>query len=244
MNRAILLLLVFLLAVSTFLAGADRDSILAVRAEELRHELIRGEILIHFPLAVFPLDSVGGRVTWFPLPEMGFRFSPTIPFTGGWFEFPLRIMGMFPFTDDWAALGDASLGCEVHVPPVYAGVSYRFLRGKIYPLKGNVYAHIAGVDLGIPVEGWSGTGIAVDWILYTKLEIGLTEETSYWDWYDGNILTLAPHWSFSPGRYGRATLTYRFPLMQKLTGYNDNTGATYDVGKGSFSLIEFKYVYP
>jgi len=246
MKRSVGLLVIFLALSSCAFAGVNRDSLQAANAEHLQNKLFRGEILVHFPLALFPLDSTGGDVTWFPVPEMGFRFTPTLAFRGGWFAFPVRVMGMFPFADDWAALGDASVACEVHVPPVHAGVHYRFLRGKIYPVSGDFFAHIAGVDLGIPLEGLSGSGITLDWIAYAKLEIGRTYRQNgiSWDYYDGNVLTLAPYWSFSPGGYGEITLLYRFPVLQKFKGYDDETQATYDTGKGSFSLIEFKYVYP
>ncbi|GEM_PF-2013654 len=242
-----MLALLFILCISqSSIAAVNRDSLQAAIADEQQDKAFRGEILVHFPLVVIPIDSVGGDVVWFPIPEMGFRFTPTIAFTGGWFSFPLRLMGMFPFTDDWVALGDGSIGCEVHVPPVYAGLEYRFLRGKIYPIKGEVYSHIVRIDLGIPIEGWNGTGVALDWAVYSKLELGRTyrENGISWDYYDGNILMLVPHWSFSPGGYGELTLGYRFPLMQKFKGYDDDTQATYDVGKGSFALIELRYVYP
>ncbi|MCD6501656.1 hypothetical protein J7L01_03570 [bacterium] len=244
--KGTILIASLLLAACAF-SGVNRDSLQIATADEMQNKLFRGEILIHFPLALFPLDSAGGDVTWFPIPEMGFRFTPTVGFSGGWFAFPIRVMGMFPFADDWAALGDASVGCGVHVPPFHAGVHYRFLRGKIYPVKGNVHAHIAGIDLGIPIDRIKGTGVALDWVVYSKLELGrtFTDNGITWDYYDGNALTLAPYWSFSPNGYGEITLTYRFLLLQKFKGYDDETQATYNVGKNNtISLIEFRYVYP
>ena len=245
MRKIFVIILLFGVSVSVF-AGVNRDSLQAAIADSLRNKLFRGEILIHFPLVVFPLDSAGGDVTWIPVPEMGFRFTPTIGFQGGWFAFPIRVMGMFPFTDDYAALGDASIACEAHVPPYHAGVHYRFMRGKIYPVKGNFIAHIAGIDLGIPVSGLGGSGIAVDWLFYTKLEIGrpFYQNERSWDSYEGNTLTVAPYWSFSPGGYGELTLAYRFTILQNFEGYDDETSATYVVGKQSISLIELRYVYP
>ncbi|MCK5832813.1 hypothetical protein KAH81_03985 [bacterium] len=246
MRKVFLLICFAFIAALPIYGGVNRDSLQAAVAEELQDKIFRGEILIHFPLVVFPLDSAGGDVAWIPIPEMGFRFTPTISFRGGWFAFPIRLMGMFPFTDDWVALGDASVSFEAHIPPVHAGVHYRFMRGKVYPVKGEGYAHITGIDLGIPIEGLSGTGVSLDWITYAKLEIGRTYQQSgiSWDYYDGNVLTLSPYWTFSPGDYGEITLAYRFPLLQTFKGYDDETQATYDVGKGSFSMVEFRYVYP
>jgi hypothetical protein len=244
-KTALFLSLIILIPICAF-AGVNRDSLQIATADELQDKLFRGEILVHFPMMLFPVDSAGGDVTWFPVPEMGFRFTPTINFGGGWFAFPIRVMGMFPFADDWAALGDASAGCEVHVPPVHAGVQYRFMRGKIYPVKGDFYAHIVGIDLGIPVDMMEGTGVALDWIIYTKLEIGrtFTDNGVTWDYYDGNLLTLSPYWRFSPGDYGEITLKYRLSLLQNLKGHNDESQAIYDVGNSDFSLFEFSYVYP
>jgi len=245
-NSGILLVLFILLAVGSASAAVNRDSLQAAVAESLQSKLFRGEILVHFPLAFFYLDSAGGDVTWFPVPEMGFRFTPTIGFRGGWFAFPVRVMGMFPFADDWVALGDVSAGCEVHVPPVHAGIHYRFLRGKIYPVKGNIIGHVVGFDLGIPVSGLGGSGVIVDWLVYTELELGrtFTQNEISWDAYDGSALTVAPYWKYSPGNYGELTLAYRFSLLQHIKGYDDESGATYDVGRQSVSLIELRYVYP
>ncbi|RKZ29967.1 hypothetical protein DRQ36_07030 [bacterium] len=244
--RAIIIVIFLFCIVSAVFAGVNRDSLQAAIADSLRNKLFRGEILIHFPLVVFPLDSASGDVTWIPVPEMGFRFTPTIGFRGGWFAFPIRVMGMFPFADDYAALGDASIGCEVYVPPYHAGVHYRLMRGKIYPVRGNFIGHIAGVDLGIPVSGLGGSGVSIDWVFYTKLELGRTFQQSgvNWDSYKGNTLTVAPYWSFTPGGYGELTLAYRFTILQSFEGYDDETSATYEVGKQSISLIELRYVYP
>ena len=244
-NRLTILLIV--LVASAALGGVNRDSLQAALADSLRDKLIRGEVLIHFPLMVFSVDSAEGKATWFPIPEMGFRITPTIGFKGGWFAFPIRIMAMFPFTDDYAALGDASVGVETHVPPFFhGGLSYRFMRGKIYPVSGEMYAHIIGLDLGLPIQNLKGSGIALDWIVDTEVELGnpYTDNEITWDAYRGNALTLAPYWSFSPGGYGEATLAYRFTIFQNFEGYDDETQATYAVGKQSVNLIELRYVYP
>jgi len=227
-------------------AGVNKDSLQEARAESLQTKLFRGELLVHFPLIVFPVDSAGGDPVWFPIPEMGFKFTPTIPFKGGWFAFPVSILGMFPFADDWAALGDASAGIEVHVPPVHAGMHFRFLRGKIYPVKGEMYGHILGIDLGIPVANLGGSGVTVDWLVYSKFELGRTYKQNDidWDYYDGNALTISPYWTFSPGGYGDLTLSYRFSVLQAFKGYDDESGISYSVSEQSISLVELKYVYP
>lgn len=240
--------LAIVIIIFSAMGAVNRDSLQTAIAESLQTKLFRGEILVHFPLVIFQTDSALGDAKWFPIPEMGFRFTPILAFKGGWFAFPFRVTGMFPFTDDYAALGDASIGCEVNVPPYHAGLSYRYLRGKIYPIKGEAYAHIAEVDLGIPVQGLQGTGVAINWIIYTKIEIGTTITSTgrniKWDYYDGNALTLSPYWKFSPGGYGEITLSYRFPILQNFTGYDSDLGGSYIVNKSDFSMIEFRYVFP
>lgn len=246
MRYIIIIFALSLIFAGSVSAGVNRDSLQAAIAESLQTKLFRGELIMHFPMTVFPLDSAEGDVTWFPVPEMGFRFTPTIGFRGGWFAFPIRVMTMFPFADDWVALGDASAAVEVHAPPYHAGLHYRFLRGKIYPVKGELIGHVVGVDLGIPISGLDGSGITLDWLVYTRLEIGrtFTESGIAWDSYEGNALTLVPYWNFSPGGYGELTLAYRFSILQDFKGYDDESGATYEVGKQSVSLFELRYVYP
>jgi len=243
-----LLIIIAIAIISTCaLAGVNRDSLQAALADSMQDKLVRGEILVHFPLMVFPLDSADGAVTWFPVPEMGFIFTPTIGFEGGWFAFPIRVLGMFPFTDDYAALGDASAGCEVHVPPFFhGGLSYRFMRGKVYPVRGDFQAHIVGLDLGLPIQQLKGSGVAVDWIIDTQVELGrpFSDNEITWDSYSGNALTLMPYWCFSPGGYGKLRLAYRFSILQHFEGLDDETQATYIAGQQSVNLIELRYTYP
>lgn len=241
------IIIILLIFTSSLFAAVNRDSLQAAIADSLQDKFLRGEILIHAPLMVFPLDSADGNVTWFPVPEMGFRLTPTIGFHGGWFAFPIRIMGMFPFTDDFAALGDASVGAEVHVPPFFhGGLSYRFLRGKIYPVEGEMYAHVIGLDLGLPIEELQGSGVTLDWIVDAQVELGrtYTENDISWDAYEGNALTLKPYWTFSPGGYGEMTLAYRFSILQNFEGYDHETQATYTVSRQSVNILEFQYIYP
>jgi len=248
-----LLIIIAIAIISTCaLAGVNRDSLQAAMAESMQDKLVRGEILVHFPLMVFPLDSADGDVTWFPVPEMGFIFTPTIGFEGGWFAFPIRVLGMFPFTDDYAALGDASAGCEVHVPPFFhGGLSYRFMRGKVYLGEDQKYthhmnAHIVGLDVGLPIEQLKGSGVVIDWIIDTQVDLGgtFTQNGTEWDSYSGNALTLMPYWCFSPGGYGKLRLAYRFSILQHFEGLDDETQATYIAGQQSVNLIELRYTYP
>jgi len=245
--RNILIILAILILTSSLFSAVNADSLQAAIAESMQDKFLRGEILVHAPLMVFPLDSADGKVTWFPVPEMGFRLTPTIGFHGGWFAFPIRIMGMFPFTDDFAALGDASAGAEVHVPPFFhGGLSYRFLRGKVYAVGGEMHSHIIGLDLGLPIEELQGSGVALDWIVNTEIELsgGFTDNDIKWDAYRGNAITLKPYWSFSPGGYGEMILAYRFSILQSFEGFDNETQATYQVGKQSVNILEFQYIYP
>ena len=243
MKRLISILILIIALSGAINAAVNRDSLQAALAEAQETEIFRGEILFHFPLFVVPTDTATEEYTWFPIPEMGFMFNPIVPFRGGWFAFPISLLGMFPFTDDWAALGDLSAGVEVHAPPYHAGLGYRYMRGKIYPIKGNIDAHFATADLGIPIKELGGSGIALEWLVYSKVESGVEFGTGRWNSYDGSAILLKPYWTLSPGGYGDLTLAYRFSIYENFRGYN-NLGETYNVEDQGFSTLELRYVYP
>ena len=211
-------------------------------------QIFRGKILMHFPLGAFPADSAGGSYIWLPIPEMGFTFCPTIKFKqgGGWWEFPIHIMTFFPFLEKYAALGDVSFGAGLQAPPLYHfGISYRFIQGKFYPLNADFHAHIVQSNLALPIIGFSGAGVKIEWLVSSRFDMDTpytTDEINY-DHYEGSVIAIAPYWKF-PLKYGQISIAYRVVVSTSLTGTETQKQNTYSLETRTVSAFEIGYTYP
>ncbi len=210
--------------------------------------IFRGMMVVHFPLAALPRDSIGGSYFWIPIPEMGFSFCPTIQFPekNGWWEFPIHILTFFPFLEKYGAMGDVSIGAGFQVPPYYKmGIAYRFIEGKFYPVGGSFYAHIAETDFKLPIKGLPGTGVKFDWIMQTKLKMTApyTSDGKSYDRYQGSAFAVAIYWKFNL-KYGQLTTSYRVVLGSKIVGTESQKQTSYQVRTRSVSAFELEYTYP
>lgn len=215
---------------------------------KLHPPLIRGTITINLPIVVFPRDSFGGSSVWIPIPEMGFTFNPILPFKegNGFWEFPIQILTFFPFLEKWAALGDFQLGVGFQIPPIYKfDVHYRFLSGKYYPMGGKFQAHMAGVDIMLPIKGFSAAGVSVDWVFDLVWTMTASYSTNGGEFgrYDGTIALISPYWKF-PLNFGKIILYYRFVVASKLVGVDNAKQSKHIVRNSSTSTLEVKFLYP
>ena len=212
--------------------------------------LFRGKISIYFPFGAVPRDTTGRHFFWIPVPEMGFKFTPTIRFKSGrgWWEFPVHIMTFFPFLDEYGALGDVSVGAGFAAPPAYRmGIYYRFMAGSFYPVDGAFYGHIVGADVSVPIKGVSIGGAKLDWVVFFKFDMGKKYVSAsgrkIYDHYEGSVFSIAPYWKF-PLKYGEILLAYRVVLGSTITGADSEKNDAHRVQTRTASMIEFEYTYP
>ncbi len=225
------------LCVAAFASGADE-----------RPPLVRGVMTVHFPLGALPADSAGRSFFWIPIPEMGFEVVPTMPFPtgGGWWEFPIHILTLFPFLDKYGSLGDVSIGAGFRVPPIYCFcVSYRFLGGRFYPMDGRFYAHVVGAEIALPIRGFSAAGASLDWVVASNLDLGApyTRGGKSYDHYEGSAFAIAPYWRFEL-RYGVLRVSYRVVVSSRFSATSTQTQTSYSPKTRSVSAFELRYEYP
>jgi len=210
--------------------------------------LFRGTFIVNFPMAAFPYDSFGGRYIWFPIPEMGFTITPTIPFGdgSGFWEFPIHVMTFFPFLEKYGALGDIKIGAGFQALNIYLfRLNYRFIEGRYYPLGAKFHAHVASVDVALPIRGFSAAGGHFEWAMNTswKMEVPFQSGGKEYNKYTGSMFSIAPFWRFRL-KYGELMLSYRVIIVNKMVGTSTEKGYSYTIRKSSTSAFELKYMYP
>lgn len=211
--------------------------------------IFRGILIAELPLTVIPVDSTSGGPIWIPVPEMGFAFHPTIRFKDGmgWWEFPANIMTFAPFLDKYGAIGDISIGAGFEAPPVYRfGIRYRYLTGVVRPVNGRFNANAFVVDVALPIQGFTSSGVRFEWVADFKLDMDrncLAGEVVKYHYFSGTFLTLVPYWRFRPG-YGEITLAIRIVLSHKITGTDTQTHSSYRVKNTSITMGEITYTFP
>ncbi len=211
-------------------------------------KILQGMLTLDMPFITLPNDSGMSTNLWVPIPEMGFAFVPSIPFENGYgyWEFPIHAASCFPFLEEWVALSDVGVGAGFEIPPVYKLlISYRYISGRYYPIDARFNAHIASIDVKVPVRQIPNVGVRFEFATSVRATLGKPyfKDGAYYDLYEGHAFAIVPNWKF-PLKYGNLVLAYRVIFGADITGTDATKNNSYKAGSGTPSSLEIQYVYP
>ncbi len=204
--------------------------------------LIHGELSLHLPLTVFPVDTISNRFTWFPIPEMGFKIEPVLELDEYALSFPMTFKSFTPFLNEYASLNDITVGAYLNfLEKYYAGVNFRSLIGDIYATPGDFCAYIFVLDIGIPIENFKVKGFKFEWL--SSSTISFVSPSLKYNRYETSVVFFTPYWSFELPE-GRLIASFRTTLAGNFTGMNSSTGESYTGKPDYISVLSLHYVYP
>ena len=218
------------------------DICLAYDLDSTENNLVHGELSLHLPLTVFPVDTVSNKFTWFPVPEMGFKISPIFELDEVSVAFPMTFRSFTPFLNEYASLNDITIGAYLNfLEKYYAGVNFRSLIGDIYTTPGEFSAQLFVLDIGIPIENFKVKGFKFEWLASSTIKF-VAPQFQY-DHYQTSIVFFTPYWSFELDE-GRLIASFRTTIGGNFTGTNRSTGESYTGKPDYVSMVTLKYVYP
>ncbi|MBN2542443.1 hypothetical protein JXI42_06210 [bacterium] len=208
--------------------------------------LFRGTMSSHLPLIVVPLDSAGGRFTWFPIPEIGVVLTPSFKTRNYQFEFPVTVKALFPFLDYYGTLSDLSVESIWRVSnDLSFGGEYRLIRGRFQPLDGKFITHVASLDIGIPIQDFYLSGLKFEWAVSTSIEFssGFREQDKINKEYKGSVIIITPYWRFRT-RYGNIYISFRSVLSSKINRVILASDEVEPTKSESIYSLEISFIYP